>query len=78
MDLDRKVTAQRLLMSFWRIWHVDANPDPRKYLESRSPNLGPYTTKGTLYYFLDPPGGLGRVKFRVLLGWSLYGSEWNS
>ena len=23
-------------------------PDPRKDLESRSPNLGPYTTKGTL------------------------------
>ena len=24
------------------------NPDPREDLESRSPNLGPYTTKGTL------------------------------
>ena len=23
-----------------------ANPDPREDLESRSPNLGPYTTKG--------------------------------
>ena len=23
-------------------------PDPREDLESRSPNLGPYTTKGTL------------------------------
>ena len=23
-------------------------PDPRKDLESRSPNLGPYTTKGAL------------------------------
>ena len=24
-----------------------AYPDPREDLESRSPNLGPYTTKGT-------------------------------
>ena len=28
------------------------NPDPREDLESRSPNLGPYTTKGTLW---EPP-----------------------
>ena len=28
------------------------NPDPREDLESRSPNLGPYTAKGTL---LEPP-----------------------
>ena len=28
---------------------VLVNPDPREDLESRSPNLGPYTTKGTLY-----------------------------
>ena len=27
-------------------------PDPREDLESRSPNLGPYTTKGTLQ---EPP-----------------------
>ena len=27
---------------------VDGYPDPREDLESRSPNLGPYTTKGTL------------------------------
>ena len=27
---------------------VALNPDPREDLESRSPNLGPYTTKGTL------------------------------
>ena len=27
-------------------------PDPREDLESRSPNLGPYTTKGTLE---EPP-----------------------
>ena len=27
-------------------------PDPREDLESRSPNLGPYTTKGTLK---EPP-----------------------
>ena len=25
-----------------------AYPDPREDLKSRSPNLGPYTTKGTL------------------------------
>ena len=25
-----------------------SSPDPREDLESRSPNLGPYTTKGTL------------------------------
>ena len=24
---------------------LDRNPDPREDLESRSPNLGPYTTK---------------------------------
>ena len=29
-----------------------SNPDPREDLESRSPNLGPYTTKGTLQ---EPP-----------------------
>ena len=29
-----------------------ANPDPREDLESRSPNLGPYTTKRTLK---EPP-----------------------
>ena len=29
-----------------------ANPDPREDLEGRSPNLGPYTTKGTLK---EPP-----------------------
>ena len=28
------------------IQHI--NPDPLEDLESRSPNLGPYTTKGTL------------------------------
>ena len=28
------------------------NPDPREDLESRSPNLGPYTTKG---YFIETP-----------------------
>ena len=28
------------------------NPDPREDLESRSPNLGPYTTKGTVW---EPP-----------------------
>ena len=28
------------------------DPDPREDLESRSPNLGPYTTKGTLS---EPP-----------------------
>ena len=28
------------------------NPDPREDLESRSPNLGPYTAKGTLQ---EPP-----------------------
>ena len=28
------------------------DPDPREDLESRSPNLGPYTTKGTLQ---EPP-----------------------
>ena len=27
---------------------LSENPDPREDLESRSPNLGPYTTKGTL------------------------------
>ena len=27
-------------------------PDPREDLESRSPNLGPYTTEGTLQ---EPP-----------------------
>ena len=27
---------------------VDGYPDPREDLESRSPNLGPYTTKDTL------------------------------
>ena len=27
---------------------LTAFPDPREDLESRSPNLGPYTTKGTL------------------------------
>ena len=26
----------------------DSNPDPREDPESRSPNLGPYTTKGAL------------------------------
>ena len=40
-------------------------PGHRKDLKSRSPNLGPYTTKGTLkelpqgIYFLGPSGGLG-------------------
>ena len=30
-------------------WFMEAHfPDPREDLESRSPNLGPYTTKGTL------------------------------
>ena len=45
---------------------LNPNPDPREDLESRSPNLGPYTTKGTLQEppikgstFLDPPAGLG-------------------
>ena len=39
----------------------------RKDLKSRSPNLGPYTTKGYLkgarrgHLFLDPSGGLARV-----------------
>ena len=28
--------------------HQPYNPDPREDLESRSPNLGPYTTKGKL------------------------------
>ena len=42
-------------------------PDHRKDLKNRSPNLGPYTTKGTLkelpyrIYFLDPSGGLGEL-----------------
>ena len=27
---------------------LNPDPDPRDNLESRSPNLGPYTTKGTL------------------------------
>ena len=31
---------------------VAVYPDPREDLESRSPNLGPYTTKGTLE---EPP-----------------------
>ena len=60
-------------MRFFRAllaWHrwvllMVSYPDPREDLKSRSPNLGPYTTKG---YFigtllrdllLDPPGGLG-------------------
>ena len=50
-------------------------PDHRKDLKSRSPNLGPYATKGTLkelpqgIYFLDPSGGLGvGVRIRGTLG----------
>ena len=46
-------------------------PDPREDPKSRSPNLGPYTTKGhfigTPYkgiYFLDPPRGSGLLLFR--------------
>ena len=35
------------LQGLWSSWGL-GYPDPRKDLESRSPNLGPYTTKGTL------------------------------
>ena len=43
----RDRTAERLCSS--RTSKIcDAYPDPRGDLESRSPNLGPYTTKGTL------------------------------
>ena len=44
---------------------INPNPDHRKDLKHRSPNLGPYTTKGTLkelpsgIYFSDPSSGLG-------------------
>ena len=48
---------------------VNKYPDPREDLESSSPNLGPYTTKGTLQeppsrdlLFFDPCGGLGGEK----------------
>ena len=40
--------VQGLLIGF-RFWCF---PDPREDLKSRSPNLGPYTTKGTLK---EPP-----------------------
>ena len=33
---------------FYELLTISPDPDPREDLESRSPNLGPYTTKGTL------------------------------